>query len=173
LQSISCCPAAGDTTSANAQRGSNDGGRISTGTDIAMTFDEKSSRRRVLASMFNIKHSIEEPSTFMPKGEPGSMGDQMRWFEDRGRLVFVDRGRMSFSTVVNTWQVTLMLAAWVYGLCAMSFVWMTKRDLLAKSSRELFYEFPDLAVAIATIMVTLLQLGALVITDSLIWLANA
>jgi hypothetical protein len=80
---------------------------------------------------------------------------------------------MSFSAVVNTWQANPMFAAWVYGLCAISFVWMTKRNLLARSSREHFPAFPDLAVAIATIMMTFLQLGALVIADSLIWLATA
>ena len=67
---------------------------------------------------------------------------------------------MSFS-ILYVWQAKLLIVAWVYGLCAMFFVLMTKRDLLASRSSELFYAFTDIAAAIAIMMVMAMQLAAI------------
>jgi hypothetical protein len=46
----------------------------------------------------------------------------------------------------------------------MLFVLATKRDLLARSSRKLFLEFPDIAVALGIIIVLIPQYGTGVVT---------
>jgi hypothetical protein len=76
---------------------------------------------------------------------------------------------MSLQIVLNQWQANLILVAWAYGLCAMLFVLVTKRDLLARSSRELFQEFPDIAVAIAIILTIFPQLLGALIADSVFY----
>jgi hypothetical protein len=67
----------------------------------------------------------------------------MRWRTMRWRPL------MSFLTHL---QGTLIIVAWGYALCGMLFVLATNRELLAQSSRELFLQFPDIAVALVIIM---------------------
>jgi hypothetical protein len=55
------------------------------------------------------------------------------------------------------WQAALMIGGWVYASCGMLFVLATKRDLLARSSRELFSKFPDLAIALGIVIALLPQ----------------
>jgi len=68
---------------------------------------------------------------------------------------------MSF---LSHWQASLIIIGWGYASCGMLFVLATKRDLLARSSRKLFLEFPDIAVALGIIIVLIPQYGTGVVT---------
>jgi hypothetical protein len=68
---------------------------------------------------------------------------------------------MSF---LSHWQASLIIIGWSYASCGMLFVLATKRDLLARSSRKLCLEFPDIAVALGIIIVLIPQYGAGVVT---------
>jgi hypothetical protein len=53
---------------------------------------------------------------------------------------------------LSYWQPTLIVVAWGYALFGMLFVLATERELLAKSSRDLFVKFPDIAVALGVVI---------------------
>jgi hypothetical protein len=61
-------------------------------------------------------------------------------------------------------QATLIIVAWGYALGGMLFVLATKRDLLARSSKDLFSDFPDIAVALGIIIALLPQYAAGLVT---------
>jgi hypothetical protein len=68
--------------------------------------------------------------------------------------------------ITHYWQGEIIFAAWIYGLCALLFVLGCGRaDFLQKDSRELFHEYPDLAVAIGLILALVPQLIPRVLVD--------
>jgi hypothetical protein len=92
-----------------------------------------------------------------PTADAAALGLASR-FATRRRL-------MSF---LSHWQATLIIVGWGYASCGMLFVLATKRDLLARSSRELFLKFPDIAVALGIIMVLFPQYVAGVVTKQVL-----
>jgi hypothetical protein len=60
--------------------------------------------------------------------------------------------RLRCMNFLSHWQATLIIVGWGYASLGMLFVLATKKELLARSSRELFMIFPDIAVALGIIM---------------------